>query len=45
MHIDSFVGIWIYSMWNYDYGHNIMRTFDVLPNFAFTTNETKADCQ
>ena len=24
--------------------HNISRFFDVLPNFPFTTNETKHDC-
>ena len=23
--------------------HNIMRIFDVLPNFSFTTSETKPD--
>ena len=28
---------------HYNYGHSIMRTFDVLPNFPFTTSETKAD--
>ena len=26
---------------NYNHGHNIMRIFDVLPNFSFTTSETK----
>ena len=25
----------------YNHGHNIMRFFDVLPNFPFTTSETK----
>ena len=24
--------------------HNIVRRFDVLPNFYFTTIETKRDC-
>ena len=28
---------------NYNHGHNIMRSFDVLPSFPFTTNETKPD--
>ena len=28
---------------NYSHGHNIMRIFDVLPNFPFTTSETKLD--
>ena len=26
-----------------NHGHNIMRIFDVLPNFPFTTSETKLD--
>ena len=26
-----------------NYGHNIMRIFDILLNFPFTTSETKAD--
>ena len=26
-----------------NYGHNILRIFDVLPNFPFTTSETKRD--
>ena len=25
-------------------GHNILRHFDVLPNFSFTTSETNRDC-
>ena len=28
---------------NYNYSHNIMRIFDVLPNFPFNTRETKSD--
>ena len=28
----------------YKHGHNIMRMFDVLPNFLFTTSERKPDC-
>ena len=24
-------------------GHNILRLFDVLPNFSFTTSERKSD--
>ena len=28
---------------NYKHGHNIMRIFNVLPNFPFTTSETKLD--
>ena len=28
---------------NYNHGHNIMRIFDVLPNFPFTTSVTKPD--
>ena len=27
----------------YNHGHNIMRIYDVLPNFPFTTSETKPD--
>ena len=27
----------------YNHGHNIMRIFYVLPNFPFTTSETKPD--
>ena len=27
----------------YNHGHNIMRIFDVLPHFPFTTSETKPD--
>ena len=27
----------------YNPGHNILRLFDVLPNFAFTTSELKRD--
>ena len=28
---------------NYSHGHNIMRIFDALLNFPFTTSETKPD--
>ena len=28
---------------NYNPGHNILRLFNVLPNFAFTTSEMKCD--
>ena len=28
---------------SYNHGHNILRIFDVLPNFPFTTSETKPD--
>ena len=27
----------------YNLGHNILRLFDVLPNFPFTTSETNRD--
>ena len=27
----------------HNHGHNILRLFDVLPNFPFTTGETKRD--
>ena len=27
----------------YNSGHNILRLFDVLPNFSFTTSETNRD--
>ena len=27
----------------YNYFHNILRVFDVLPNFPFTKNETMRD--
>ena len=30
---------------NYNHGHNIMKIFDVLPNFPFSTSETKPDYQ
>ena len=26
-----------------NYGHNILRLFDVSPNFSFTTSETNRD--
>ena len=29
---------------NCNYSHNILRLFDVRPNFPFTTSETKRDC-
>ena len=28
---------------NYKFGHNILRLFEVLPNFPFTTSETNRD--
>ena len=28
---------------NYNHGHNILKPFDVSPNFLFTTSETKPD--
>ena len=31
------------SSFYYNDGHNIMRIFDVFPNFPFTTSETKPD--
>ena len=31
------------TMFHYNHGHNILRIFDVLPNFPFTTGETKPD--
>ena len=31
------------SLSNYNHNHNIMRIFDVLPNFPLTTSETKPD--
>ena len=31
------------KMTNYNHGHNIMRIFDVLPNFPFTASGTKSD--
>ena len=33
----------IFSVMNYNHGHNIMRIFNVLPNFPLTTSETKPD--
>ena len=27
----------------YNSGHNVLRFFDVLPNFAYATSETKRD--
>ena len=32
-----------YSATFYNHGHNIMRIFDVLPNFPFTASDTKPD--
>ena len=32
------LGIYIYI-----YGHNILRLFDVWPNFSFTKGKTKSD--
>ena len=29
----------------YNYGHNILRLFDTLPNFLFAASETKRDYQ
>ena len=31
------------SYFTYNHFHNILRLFDVLPNFPFTANETKGD--
>ena len=28
---------------SYNHGHNILRLFDTLPNFLFTTSEMKRD--
>ena len=28
---------------NYNHGHNILKFFDVLPDFPLTTSETKRD--
>ena len=34
--------LWAVAVKNvYNHGHNIMKMFDVLPNFPFTTTETK----
>ena len=39
--------IWATEIWNwnlnYNQFHNILRLFDVLPNFPFTTSETIRD--
>ena len=32
-----------YCKGDYNYGHIIMRIFAALPNFLFTTSETKPD--
>ena len=34
--------VYISNVW-YNHGHDIMRIFDVLPDFPFTTSETKPD--
>ena len=34
-------GIFLYTYYNY--GHSILRTFDVLPNFPFAASEMKCD--
>ena len=31
------------KIYSQNYGHNIMRIADVLPNFPFTTSEAKPD--
>ena len=36
-------GVGVHYSQNYNYGHNILRIFDVLPNFPFITCETKPD--
>ena len=33
----------ILKAWNYNLGHDILRRFDVLPNFSFATSETNRD--
>ena len=32
-----------HGLGNYNHGHNIMRIFNVLPNFPFTRSEMKPD--
>ena len=29
------------ALYHYNHGHNVMRIFDVLPNFPFTASEMK----
>ena len=38
-HVDKY----LLKVLDYNHGHNIMRIFDVLLNFPFTTSETKPD--
>ena len=40
---ESLFGFVSYSVF-YNQLHNILRLFDVLPNFPFTTSETIGDC-
>ena len=39
---NKFITSWT-SMFNYNHVHNILRLFDLLPNFPFTTSETMGD--
>ena len=39
-----FVLLWVkLKVQDYNHGHNILRIFDVLPIFTFTTSEMKPD--
>ena len=35
---------YFFNIMNYSLGQNLLRLFDVLPNFPFTTSETNRDC-
>ena len=42
-HIPTSIRLMATALGKLNHGHNILRLFDVLPNFPFTTSETKRD--
>ena len=42
-HIPTSTRLMVTTLGKLNHGHNILRLFDVLPNFPFTTSETKRD--
>ena len=46
-HIETYLHlVHFYLPWPslyYNHGHNILRLFDIWPNFSFTTSETNCD--
>ena len=37
------IKVFVWENWSYNQFHKILRLFDVLPNFPFTTSETMSD--